>query len=105
MNKDDNLYLTHIQECIDKIRCYLMGDKERFMTSTLIQDAVLRNLQVMAESTQKLSPEFKQKHPDILWRELWAFRNVIAHNYLGISLERIWEVIEEELPKLEQILK
>jgi len=98
--KEDKLYLLHIQECLNRIQSYVGTDKQTFLTSNLIQDAVLRNLQIMAESTQRLSPELKIQHPELPWRDLSGFRNVLAHNYLGISLERIWEVIELELPLL-----
>jgi uncharacterized protein with HEPN domain len=98
--KEDKLYLLHIQECLARIQSYVSTDKQTFMTSNLIQDAVLRNLQIMAESTQRLSPEIKTQHPELPWRDLSGFRNVLAHNYLGISLERIWEVIDVELPEL-----
>ena len=64
--KDDTLYLIHIGECMDKIDLYMAGvDRERFLKSILIQDAVLRNLQVLAESTQRLTDEFKEAHPDV----------------------------------------
>ena len=64
--KDDTLYTIHIQECIDRIQSYITGiDQDQFMASSLIQDAVLRNLQVLAESTQRLSDEFKNLHKEI----------------------------------------
>jgi len=100
--KEDKLYLLHIQESILRIKTYVIDGKQQFVNSTLIQDAVLRNLQTLSESTQRLSDEFKNRYPDVPWRELWAFRNVVAHNYLGINLDRIWEVIDQDLPILEQ---
>jgi uncharacterized protein with HEPN domain len=100
--KEDKLYLLHIQESILRIKTYVIDGKQQFVNSTLIQDAVLRNLQTLSESTQRLSDEFKNRYPDIPWRELWTFRNVVAHNYLGINLDRIWEVIDQDLPILEQ---
>jgi len=69
--KDDTLYLIHISECMDKIDLYMAGvDRERFFKSILIQDAVLRNLQVLAESTQRLTDEFKEANPDVEWLRL-----------------------------------
>ena len=64
--KDDKLYLIHISECIERIESYVKGiDKETFMNSSIIQDAVIRNLQVMSESTQRLSDGIKEKYSDI----------------------------------------
>ena len=60
---------------------------------------MLRNLQTMTESTQRLSDEAKSKHPDIEWSVISAFRNVLVHDYIGIDTERIWETITKDVPK------
>jgi uncharacterized protein with HEPN domain len=101
--KDDMLYLIHISECIDRIERYVgEGGREGFMDSTLTQDAVLRNLQTMAESTQRLSDASQSAHPEIEWRKISGFRNVLVHDYLSVDLERVWLVIDKELPELKQ---
>ncbi|MCK4535654.1 MAG: DUF86 domain-containing protein [Desulfuromonadales bacterium] len=80
-------------------------EKDAFINETLLQDAVLRVLQVMAESSQRLSEEAKNTHPDIDWRSISGFRNILVHDYLGgIDLELIWQVIEQELPILKKAL-
>ena len=63
--KDDRLYLIHIDECIARIEQYTVGGRDEFLRSTLIQDAVLRNLQVLAESTQRLSDPLKAQYPRV----------------------------------------
>lgn len=63
--KDDMLYLIHISECIDRMQTYTTGGLEAFVASTLIQDAVIRNLQVLGESAKRLSPELKSAHPEV----------------------------------------
>ena len=68
------------------------------MASHTLQDAVLRNLQTMTESTQRLSDTLKAAHPDVEWRRIIAFRNVLVHDYLGIDLERVWEIIQRDVP-------
>jgi uncharacterized protein with HEPN domain len=88
--KDDTIYLRHILECIRRIEVNVVGGREQFMASHTLQDAVLRNLQTMTESTQRLSNTVKAAHPDVEWRRIIAFRNVLVHDYLGIDLERIW---------------
>ena len=101
--KDDKLYLIHIQACIERIEDYVgSGGEAAFMASTLIQDAVLRNLQIMSESTQRLSDTLKSAHPEIDWRQLAGFRNVLAHDYLSVEPERVWLVIEQDLPSLKR---
>jgi len=69
--KDDSLYLIHISECIARIENYVTDkNQEDFLDSYLIQDAVLRNLQILAESTQRLSSEIKIAHPAVPWRKI-----------------------------------
>jgi uncharacterized protein with HEPN domain len=68
------------------------------MSSTMEQNAVVRNLQVMTESTQRLSKELKSKYPDVEWKALNGFRNVLTHDYLGLNLKRVWEIISNDLP-------
>lgn len=98
--KDDRLYLIHIIECIAKIETYTVDlDFKDFSEKTIVQDAVLRNLQVLAESTQRLSDTFKEKHPDIEWYKIAGLRNILVHDYLGIDLETVWNIIDTEYPK------
>ena len=103
--RDDRLYLLHITECILRIEEYTEGGEEEFMTSTLIQDAVLRNLHTLAESTQRLSDSLKARHPEIDWRRISGFRNVVVHDYLGLDIEYVWTIVEQELPSLKRTIQ
>ena len=104
--KDDKLYLIHIDECLERIESYIKEiDKKAFMDSTLIQDAVVRNLQIMSESTQRLSDNLKDYHPEIDWFKISGFRNVLVHDYLGVDVERIWTILLKELPILRKAIK
>ena len=98
--KDDRIYLEHILECIARIEQYTHAGRDGFLSSTIVQDATLRNLQKMAESTQCLDDSLKARHPEVDWRALSGFRNVVAHDYLGIDLELVWQAIEEQMPGL-----
>ena len=98
--KDDRLYLVHILECIDRIERYTAEGKKAFMADERTQDAVLRNLQVLSESTQRLSANLKADHPEVDWRGISGFRNVLVHDYLGINLIRVWEIVEDDLSEL-----
>ncbi len=103
--KDDSLYLAHMQECIARVEAYTAGGKSVFLADTKTQDAVLRNLQTLAESTQRLSDEVKAKHLDVDWRGIAAFRNVVVHSYLGISLNQVWDIVEQDLPVLKATIE
>lgn len=98
--KDDRVYLLHILECIRRIEEDTAGGKDAFLSSHTLQDAVLRNLQTLAESTQRLSESLKTCQPRIEWRRIGAFRNVLVHDYLGIDMERIWEITRRDVPEL-----
>jgi uncharacterized protein with HEPN domain len=99
--KDDKLYLIHIRECIQRIEEYLgSGGKAGFMASNMVQDAIIRNLQMLSESTMRLSDEMQATHPEVEWYKIRGFRNVLVHDYLGVDLERVWNILENDLSKL-----
>lgn len=98
--KGDRLHLEHILKCISKVTQYTVGGREEFLASELIQDGTLYALQTMAESTQRLSEDLKARYPEIDWRALARFRNVIVHHYLGIDLSEVFRAVTEQLPLL-----
>jgi uncharacterized protein with HEPN domain len=98
--KDERLYLIHIVESVTRIQEYTSEGKEVFLSDTKTQDAVLRNLQTLAESTQRISTNLKAAHPEIEWNKVSGLRNILVHDYLGINLVRIWEILQHGLPEL-----
>lgn len=98
--KNDRLYVIHVVECINRILEFTIEGKTFFLSDLKTQDAVLRNLHILSESIQKISSETKLKYPATPWREISAFRNVVVHDYLGVDLERIWDIVERDLPPL-----
>lgn len=96
----DRVLLAHMRDCLDRIAEYANAERSRFDASRLVQDAVIRNLQTLAEASQRLSGEIKGTEPQIPWRELSGFRNVIVHGYLGVDLGAVWLVVEQDLPAL-----
>jgi len=100
----DALLLAHMRDCIDRIDDYTGRERTKFMNSRLVQDAVVRNLQTLTESSQRLSSAAKDREPAVPWRELAGFRNVIVHAYLGLDLDVVWSVVEGDLPALRAAL-
>ena len=96
----DRVLLAHMRDCLDRILEYTHAQRARFEASRLVQDAVIRNLQTLTESSQRLSSEIKGTEPHIPWRDLAGFRNVIVHGYLGVDLGAVWLVVEQDLPAL-----
>ena len=98
--KDERLYLIHILEGIDRIQSYTSDGEAEFSSSILVQDAVLRNLQTLSESTMRLSDSLKSTKPGVPWTSIAGFRNVVAHGYLDIDLNLIWDIVTHDIPVL-----
>jgi len=105
MKKDNKVYIVHVIECIESIEIYSSNGKDCFIGDNMAYDATLRKLQIMSESTQRLSDELKNEYTDIEWRKISGFRNILVHEYLGdIDNEIIWSIIENMLPKLKSVM-
>ena len=98
--KDDAIYLQHILECIARNEQYTHAGRADFIAATLIQDGVIRNLQTLGQSVLKLSALLKAAHPEVDWKSIMGLRNVLVHDYLGVSVTRIWDIVEHDLPDL-----
>ena len=103
--KDYRLYLIHIRDCLARIKSYNQQGKDAFFDETIIQDAVIRNLEIMCESIKLLPQTWKDCQPQMPWEQIVGFRNRLAHEYLTIDLEVIWEIIENYLPALETAIE
>lgn len=99
--KDDRIYLLHARDAIRHTLDYTAEGKEIFLTDRKTQDAVVRNLQVIGEAIKQLSGMVKQSHLDIPWKSIAGMRDKLIHDYFGINLELVWEVVEKHLPPLQ----
>lgn len=98
--KDDRVYLSHIDEAIGRILDYTAAGRERFMQSSMVQDAVIRNFEVIGEATKSLSEAIRAQRPDIPWRRIAGLRDVLIHDYMGVDPAEVWRVVESHLPEL-----
>lgn len=103
----DIIYLQHILECIERIRNrVLLRGEEEFFQDQDTTDIALRNLQIMAGSTQRVTKEAKSLAPEIPWQDISDFRNILVHDYLGdIDYKLTWNVIANELPILKEAVE
>lgn len=99
--RDDRVNIAFIAECIRKIESYTQCGKDNFMQTPMIQDAVVRNFEVIGEATKNLSADLRLSYPDVPWRKMAGFRDVLIHNYINVDLEIVWEIVEAELPPLQ----
>lgn len=98
--KDDRVYLQHIRDCLELITIYTEGGRSYFMTDRKTQDAVIRNLEILGEAVKHLSDTAQRSRPEVPWRRLAGMRDVLIHQYFGVKLDIVWDVIEKEVPKL-----
>lgn len=99
--RDPRLYVEDILEAIDAIERYTKGlSKEEFFQNDLVQDGVMRRLEIIGEAARQLSKEMPSLSRAIPWRRITGFRNILAHEYFGVVLDRVWNVVHEDLPPL-----
>lgn len=100
------LLLEDIRSALAKIRRYIGGlTRAAFLHDEKTVDAVVRNLEVIGEAAKQLPATFKAAHPEIEWAQLAGLRNRIVHDYAGVDLEIIWQIVQTSLPELEIKLK
>ena len=98
--KKDRLYLESIRDGLERIADYTAAGEEAFLASRLIQDGVIRNLEVIGEATKNLSSELRDTNPAIPWRQIAGMRDVLIHDYLKVNLARVWRTVITDLPPL-----
>ena len=102
-------YLNHILDAIDRIERYVENiDEVGFIENELIQDAVVRNLEVVGEACRNIErdhPDFAEKHQEIPFTYAYEMRNVLSHGYFKIDYEIVWKTIERDLPALEKSIR
>ncbi len=103
--KDDKFYLHHILEAAEKIESYTAAGRDSFMKAAMVQDAVIRNLEIIGEAAKQLSEWFKKRNADIPWRNVSGLRDILIHHYMGVDLEKVWNVVEYNLPQLKQAIQ
>lgn len=106
MSRRESLYLGDIQESCEKILRFTKGMTYKdFVNDDLHFDAVLRNLEIIGEAVKNISEETRQKYPNVKWRKIAGFRDIVAHEYFGINDETVWDIVENEVPALLGMVK
>ena len=106
MKKDDAVFIRYILDSMDILGEYLKGKTyEEFEENRMLQDAVIRELEIIGEATKSLSQDFRDKYPDIPWRQMAGMRDKLIHGYFGIDLGAVWDTATEDVPSLKEKLQ
>ena len=101
----DNELLRFMAECLDLLAEYAEAGEPAFLKSSLIQDAVVRRMEVLADAASRLSDEIHDRYPHVPWRAIAGFRNVVAHGYMGVAMNRVWEYLLLDIPVLREVVR
>ena len=101
MSKRDTVYLSHILDAINQIETYTADlSYHQFSENRLIQDGVIRQLEIIGEASRSLSDGFRAQHPDLPWKQIIGLRNRLIHAYFDISLGIVWDILQTDIPSL-----
>jgi uncharacterized protein with HEPN domain len=92
--------LADILEGIARVEKYAASGREAFLCDELIQTWIVHNIQIIGEAAGKLSRDFRALHSEVPWPQIAGMRNIIIHDYFGIDLDQVWQVVERDLPVL-----
>jgi len=100
--RDDRERLQDILEAIERIERYSAKGRKAFESDELVQNWIVRHLQIIGEATRSLSLDLREKHPDISWSKIIGMRNILVHDYFGIDVDVVWSAVERDLPELKR---
>ncbi|HSU24564.1 MAG TPA: DUF86 domain-containing protein [Pyrinomonadaceae bacterium] len=99
--RNDDLYLYDIEKCCEKIETYIGGiNYDQFLENPMLQDALVRNIEIIGEAAKNLSEDFRTSTPEVVWRDIMRMRDTVVHHYFRLNLEVIWQTAADDIPKL-----
>ncbi len=99
--KSEKVYLTHIRDSIESILSYTKNFSDQdFYNNPMVNDAVIRNLEIIGEATKRISQEFRSTYPTVPWVKMAGMRDKLIHDYIRVELQTVWDVVDKVLPDL-----
>ncbi len=110
MKRDDSVYLQHVLDAISKIELYLQGVEESgFQQQSMVQDAVIRQLEIIGEAIKNLTSDLRDQYPQVPWKGWVGMRDKLSHQYFGVDLQKVWDTATLDLanlkPEIRQIVQ
>jgi uncharacterized protein with HEPN domain len=102
----DNQRILHIQEAIMEITSYTSGiDLSKFKSNSMIRFATIKQIEIIGEAAKNITEETRNQYPDVAWKEISDLRNILVHEYFGIDMSLIWQIVQSDIPDLKQKLE
>jgi uncharacterized protein with HEPN domain len=95
----------HVLECVGRINADSASGRDAVFGSHTLQDAIIRNLQVLCESVRRIDASYKELHAGIDWKAIAGMRNVLVHDYFDVDFEAVWNVVTRDLAPLELVMR
>jgi uncharacterized protein with HEPN domain len=101
MQRDYRAYLEDILEAAGAAREFVAGmGKDELAKDRRTRDAVVRNLEIIGEAAKKLPAQMRRDHPEVEWKKIAGLRDILVHDYFGIDMDIVWDIVQDKLPVL-----